>query len=172
MLLDYDEFECPIGRLIFASNNEGVCGLGFDDDYQEELRSIFNRRFGSFEYRRGSDPHKLKAALRKYFQGDLHILDSVPVSMGGTPFQQLVWNELRAIPAGETCTYGQLAAKLGKPQASRAVGHANGANPVPIIVPCHRVVGTTSLTGFGGGLERKRWLLQHEGAQLAFAAFA
>jgi len=166
MLLDYDEFESPIGRIIFASNRDGVCGLGFDG-YQAELESIFNRRFGSFEYRRGSDPHHLKAKLQKYFNGDLHILDSVPVSMGGTPFQQLVWTELRTIPAGQTRTYGQLAEKLGNPQAARAVGHANAVNPVSIIVPCHRVVGTTSLTGYGGGLERKRWLLQHEGAQLA-----
>jgi len=166
MLLHYDEFESPIGRIIFASNLDGVCGLGFDG-YQAELESIFHRRFGNFESRRASDPLHLKAKLQKYFNGDLRVLDSVPVSMGGTPFQQSVWTELRTIPAGQTRTYGQLAEKLGKPQAARAVGHANAVNPVSIIVPCHRVVGTTSLTGYGGGLERKRWLLQHEGAQLA-----
>jgi len=170
MLLDYDELESPIGRLIFATNSDGVCGLGFDG-YEAELEAIFKHRFGSFEYRRGSDPLKLKATLRKYFHGELHLLDAVPVSMGGTLFQQLVWNELRAIPPGETRTYGQLAEKLGKPLAARAVGHANAVNPICIIVPCHRVVGTTSLTGYGGGLERKRWLLQHEGAQLALAAW-
>jgi len=169
-VLDYDEFESPVGLLIFAATPEGVCGLGFDG-YQDELKNIFERRFGKFEYRRGSDPLKVKTVLRKYFGGDIHILDSVPVTTGGTAFQQLVWNELRAIPAGETRTYGQLAEKIGRPQAQRAVGHANGSNPVAIIVPCHRVVGTTSLTGYGGGLERKRWLLNHEGAQLALAAW-
>jgi methylated-DNA-[protein]-cysteine S-methyltransferase len=108
----------------------------------------------------------LKASLRKYFDGDVDVLDSVPVSMDGSPFQQRVWNQLRAIPAGETRTYGQLAGILGQPQAARAVGHANAVNPVSLIVPCHRVIGTTSLTGYGGGLERKQWLLRHEGAQI------
>lgn len=170
MLLDYDEFESPIGRIEFASSADGVCALGFAS-YEKFMAALFKRRYGAFDYRHGSDPHRLKALLRKYFEGDLHAFDSVPVDAGGSPFQQRVWQELRAIRPGETRTYGQLAEKLGKPQAARAVGHANAVNPVSIIVPCHRVIGTTSLTGYGGGLERKRWLLQHEGAQLALAAW-
>jgi methylated-DNA-[protein]-cysteine S-methyltransferase len=170
MLLDYDEFESPIGRVVFASNTEGVCGLGFDG-YEKRWGALFERRFGAFEIRHGKDPYRLRASLRKYFDGDVDVLHSVPVSMDGSPFQQRVWKELRAIPAGETRTYGQLAGILGQPQAARAVGHANAVNPVSLIVPCHRVIGTTSLTGYGGGLERKQWLLRHEGAQLALAAW-
>jgi methylated-DNA-[protein]-cysteine S-methyltransferase len=95
----------------------------------------------------------------------LHALDQVPVSAGGTAFQQRVWKALRTIPAGETRSYGQLAVQLRHPKASRAVGHANSLNPVAIIVPCHRVIGASSaLTGYAGGLHRKRWLLHHEGA--------
>jgi len=170
MVLDYDEFESPIGRIVFAAISDGVCGLGFEG-YEQRWGPIFDRRFGTFELRRGSDPHGLKSRLQKYFDGDMLILDSIRVSMGGTPFQQRVLEELRAIPAGETRTYGGLAATLGTPQAARAVGHANAVNPVSLIVPCHRVIGTTSLTGYGGGLERKQWLLRHEGAQLALAAW-
>jgi methylated-DNA-[protein]-cysteine S-methyltransferase len=170
MQLDYDEFESPIGRVVFASTSEGICGLGFDG-YEKRWGPIFERRFGTFELRRGKDPHGLKSRLREYFDGDVHVLDSVPVSMDSTPFHMQVWKALREIPAGETRTYGGLAVKLGKPQAARAVGHANAVNPVSLIVPCHRVIGTTSLTGYGGGLERKQWLLRHEGAQLALAAW-
>jgi methylated-DNA-[protein]-cysteine S-methyltransferase len=169
MLLDYDEFESPIGRVVFASNSDGICGLGFEG-YEKRWIPIFERRFGTFELRRGRDPHRLKHLLRKYFAGDVNVLDSAQVSLGGAPFQQQVWKELRNIKAGETRTYGQLAKMLGNPQAARAVGHANAVNPVSLIVPCHRVVGTTSLTGYGGGLERKQWLLRHEGAQLALGA--
>ena len=86
----------------------------------------------------------------------------------GTPFQRAVWAALRRIPAGETLSYGQLAAQIGKPKAVRAVGLANGSNPVGVVVPCHRVIGADgSLTGYGGGLPRKLWLLEHEGARLA-----
>ncbi len=164
-VLDCDEFASPIGRVVFASNSDGVCALGFDG-YEKRWTPFLERRFGPFEFRRGSDPYKLKVRLRKYFDGDMSAFDSVRISLGGSPFQQQVWTELLAIPAGETRTYGQLARKMGKPEASRAVGHANALNPVSLIVPCHRVIGTTSLTGYGGGLERKAWLLRHEGAQL------
>ncbi|HLK20618.1 MAG TPA: methylated-DNA--[protein]-cysteine S-methyltransferase [Bryobacteraceae bacterium] len=171
MLLDYDEFESPIGKVVFASIAEGICGLGFEG-YEKRWGPIFERRWGSFELRQGSDPHRLKPILKRYFAGDVDSLDSVPVTLGGAPFQQKVWKELRKIRAGETRTYGELARILGNPQASRAVGHANAVNPVSLIVPCHRVVGSTSLTGYGGGLERKQWLLRHEGAQLSLAAGA
>ena len=104
--------------------------------------------------------------LEKYFAGDLDALAGIIVDTGGTPFQQRVWSELRKIPVGRTASYGDIARAIGAPTAVRAVGAANGANPVGIVVPCHRVIGTNgNLTGYGGGIERKRWLLRHESAQ-------
>ena len=176
MLLHFDETTSPIGRILFFSDGEAVCALEFAG-YEKRTLAFLERRFGAFEYRRNSDPLKLGARLREYFDGNLHAFDATPVNAGGSPFQQRVWTALRTIPAGQTWSYGQLAARLGKPQAARAVGHANSLNPVAIIVPCHRVIGASSkLTGYAGGLERKRWLLEHEGAlagdQLALLAKA
>ena len=105
----------------------------------------------------------VKRKLADYFSGNLTSLDDIPVRTEGTVFQRKVWSELRRIPAGTTLSYGQLAKRIDQPTASRAVGLANGSNPVAIVVPCHRVIGSTgALTGYGGGLERKRWLLHHE----------
>ena len=102
--------------------------------------------------------------MAAYFDGDLRGLDGLTVKTGGTAFQRAVWAALRAIPAGETRSYGQLAAAVGAPKAVRAAGLANGQNPVAVIVPCHRVIGANgTLTGYAGGLERKQWLLAHEG---------
>jgi methylated-DNA-[protein]-cysteine S-methyltransferase len=102
------------------------------------------------------------AQLRAYFDGDLREF-TLPLAFHGTEFQERVWGRLRAIPYGETTTYGAIARDIGNPEAVRAVGAANGANPIPIVVPCHRVIGSNgSLTGFGGGIEVKRWLLAHE----------
>ena len=109
-------------------------------------------------------PHS-PPAIAAYFAGDLAALDSLPVAGIGSDFQRRVWAALRTIPAGTTQSYGQLAAAIGQPAASRAVGLANGANPIGIVVPCHRVIGTSgALTGYAGGVERKAWLLIHEGA--------
>jgi methylated-DNA-[protein]-cysteine S-methyltransferase len=104
-------------------------------------------------------------ALRRFFAGDLQAFAAVPLRLHGTDFQRRTWEALRRIPVGSTWTYRRLAQELGRPSATRAVGAANGQNPIPVVVPCHRVIGSDgSLTGFGGGLERKRWLLSHEGA--------
>ena len=101
--------------------------------------------------------------IETLFAGAPHAIESIEVRTGGTPFQRRVWNALRRIPSGVTQSYGELARAIGKPGAARAVGLANGTNPVVIVVPCHRVIGADgSLTGFGGGIERKRWLLEHE----------
>jgi len=109
--------------------------------------------------------------LDAYFAGELETFDLV-LAPEGTPFQLEVWGLLRAIPYGETVSYGELARKIGRRDAARAVGAANGSNPIPIVVPCHRVVGADgSLTGFGGGIENKRWLLHHEGARRPGALF-
>ena len=102
-------------------------------------------------------------ALHAYFDGDVHALDGIAVQQKGGPFLSRCWELLREIPPGETISYGELARRIGQPSAARAVGLANGSNPLPIVVPCHRVIGADgSLTGFGGGIERKRWLLAHE----------
>jgi len=104
--------------------------------------------------------------LRDYFAGTLHAFD-LPLAPRGTPFQLAVWNALLEVPWGETISYAELARRVGKPSAVRAVGAANGANPIPVIIPCHRVIGSNgSLTGYGGGIERKQWLLAHEGRRL------
>jgi methylated-DNA-[protein]-cysteine S-methyltransferase len=165
-LLDYDEFPSPIGRILFASVGEAICALDYAG-YEKRMEMLLARRFGAFEFRRGADPLLLKERLRKYFGGELRALDTTPVSTGGSAFKEQVWQSLREIPVGKTWTYGQLAARLNKPQAARAVGHANSLNPVAIVVPCHRVIGASSkLTGYAGGLERKQWLLRHEGAMM------
>jgi methylated-DNA-[protein]-cysteine S-methyltransferase len=164
MLLHYDDFNSPIGRILFASDGEAVCSLDFSG-YEERMQTLLKRRYATVEFRPGSDPLDLKSGLREYFAGDLHAFDSVAVRTGGSDFQELVWKALRTIPAGETWSYGQLAMRLNRPKAARAVGHANSLNPVAIIVPCHRVIGASAaLTGYAGGLDKKQWLLHHEGA--------
>jgi O-6-methylguanine DNA methyltransferase len=112
------------------------------------------------------EPSGILDKLRAYFAGDVHAIDDVPVRFDrGTPFQQEVWNALRTIPVGETISYAELARRVGRPGAFRAVGAANGQNPVGVVVPCHRVIASDgSLGGYAGGLDRKRWLLAHEGA--------
>ena len=106
----------------------------------------------------------MRDPIEAYFAGDLGVIDRIEVATGGTPFQQRVWRALRKITPGKTLTYGTLAARIGADKAMRAVGAANGANPVSVVVPCHRLIGANgSLIRYGGGLERKRWLLQHEG---------
>jgi methylated-DNA-[protein]-cysteine S-methyltransferase len=110
-----------------------------------------------------SAPSAARQALSAYFAGEIDALNDLAVIMTGTDFQRAVWSELRRIPVGETISYGTLATRIGRPTATRAVGMANNANPIPIVVPCHRVIGADhTLTGFGGGLHRKQWLLQHE----------
>jgi methylated-DNA-[protein]-cysteine S-methyltransferase len=109
------------------------------------------------------NPSGISAILKRYFAGDMHALDTIKTDARGTDFQQACWRALRKLPAGTTSTYGAMAKRLGKPAAMRAVGLANGANPIAIVVPCHRLVGSDgSLTGYGGGLARKRWLIDHE----------
>ena len=114
--------------------------------------------------RRRGRPETIRAALTAYFKGDLDRLSTIKWRVAGTPFQHKVWTALPKIQAGTTMSYGALAAKLGSPNAMRAVGHANGSNPISVVIPCHRLIGANgSLVKYGGGLERKRWLLAHEG---------
>jgi methylated-DNA-[protein]-cysteine S-methyltransferase len=122
-------------------------------------------RLHTLDVRNALDPAGVASALTAYFRGELDALAAIDVDPDGTPFQHRVWAALRTIPAGETWSYGQLARTLDMPSASRAVGAANGANPCWIVVPCHRVIGASGkLTGYAGGLDVKRWLLDHERA--------
>ena len=132
------------------------------------LQELLRRYNGSsIQLREISARSAAARSLLAYFAGELDAIDALPTAAGGTPFQRAVWSALRRIPAGRTMSYGALAAKIGRPKAVRAVGHANGANPIAIVVPCHRVIGAdASLTGYGGGIERKRWLLAHESGSL------
>lgn len=126
---------------------------------------LLKRHYREVSLNEGRAPERVRRALELYFAGELKALDAIEVRTGGTAFQRSVWTALRSIPVGETRSYGQLASAIGSPSAVRAVGLANGANPVGLIVPCHRVIGANgALTGYAGGLERKRWLLAHERA--------
>lgn len=164
MILEQAAIKTPIGRLTVMAKGESLVGVAFQGG-EEATRRWLERRFGEIETRSHPDPAGAVSALRAYFGGDLAALDRVKVDTGGTEFQRAVWSELRRIPAGETISYAELAARLGRPSAVRAVGSANGSNPVPVILPCHRVVAADGgLCGYGGGVSRKRWLLAHEGA--------
>jgi methylated-DNA-[protein]-cysteine S-methyltransferase len=165
-----DRVESPLGPVLLVAEGEALRALEFGDDEDRLLRRVRRQDGTAVAFVLAADPAGLSSRLRAYFAGEVEIFDHVPVRAGGTSFQRVVWAALREIPAGRTTSYGQLAARLGRPGASRAVGLANGANPVAIAVPCHRVIGADgTLTGYGGGLERKRWLLEHERASLAAA---
>ncbi|KDP93021.1 cysteine methyltransferase [Brevundimonas sp. EAKA] len=163
MTLTLDRIASPVGEVLVATDAEGaVRALDFHD-YEDRMRRLLHRHYGPIELVEGRAPEAVRRAVEAYFGGDLAAFDAVVVKTGGTVFQQAVWAALRAIPAGETRSYGQLAAAIGSHRAVRAVGLANGSNPVGVIVPCHRVIGANgTLTGYAGGLERKRWLLAHE----------
>ena len=156
--------------MLIVSDEEGRLRAVDWSDHEDRMHLLFSRHYGTqYTLKAARDPAGLTSALRAYLSGDLHVIDRLPVETEGTPFQRLVWCTLRGIPAGQTISYGKLAERIGKPRAVRAVGLANGANPVGIVVPCHRVIGAdASLTGYGGGIERKRWLLAHE-AQYSLA---
>jgi methylated-DNA-[protein]-cysteine S-methyltransferase len=158
-----DRVATPVGEVLLVTDAEGaVRALDFID-YEERMMRLLRRHAPKGELIDGRASTRARAAVEAYFSGDLTALDGLAVRTGGTDFQRAVWAALRAIPAGETRTYGQLAAAIGAPKAVRAAGLANGQNPVALIVPCHRVIGKDgTLTGYAGGLERKRWLLEHE----------
>ena len=160
-----DKMKTPLGDLILLADESGNLRAIEWADHEDRIHLSLSRRDRSMQIttESRSNPFGLTVALEAYFTGDIERIQSLPVLTAGTPFQQSVWRALRSIPAGETTSYGSLAKKLGVPAATRAVGLANGANPISIVVPCHRVIGANgSLTGYGGGLHRKRWLLEHE----------
>jgi methylated-DNA-[protein]-cysteine S-methyltransferase len=164
--LTLDRIRTPLGQaLLVTDESHRLRALDWEDHAPRMLRLLRLHYGSTTSLEDGRAPGSTRAALEAYFAGGLEQLDGIACHMGGTPFQRAVWAALRAIPPGRTMSYGALAAALGLPRAVRAVGRANGANPISVVVPCHRVVGADgSLAGYGGGLERKRWLLMHEGA--------
>lgn len=155
----------PIGTmLIVLDGEERLRALDFEDHERRMLQLLqLQYRAGPFLLNERDAPKSFSDALEAYFSGDVAGIDALPVETGGTAFQREYWRALRHVPAGATTTYGTLAKTLGRPNAARAVGAANGQNPVSIVVPCHRVIGSDgSLIRYGGGIERKRWLLEHE----------
>ncbi len=165
-----DKIPSPIGGIILITRSDEtdaacpLCAVEFDDCLDRLERNL-KARFGRYELQGVKNPGGHSEGMMAYLEGDVSAIDALPVDSGGTGFQQQVWKALRRIPAGETWQYGEMAKKLGRPDAPRAVGAANGRNPLSIVVPCHRLIGSTGkLTGYAGGLERKEWLLKHEGA--------
>lgn len=167
MQLYSETLKTPTGEMqLLTDANGAVRALEWTDLSQRRAR-LLKRQYPKQSFRIETAPAPTKAfkALADYFDGKLNALEDLAVIHGGTPFQREVWTALRTIPVGQTVSYGDLAQRIKRPKAVRALGLANGANPIGIITPCHRVIGRKgALTGYGGGLERKRWLLTHEGA--------
>lgn len=164
-----DQLETPIGELALLADTDGrLHAVGFTSGHAR-MESYFGPQGArGATIKTAPNPAGLSAALRAYFAGELTAIAGLPVALEGTEFQRKVWQALLEIPCGVTWSYGELARRIGNPNAVRAVGLANGANPIGIVVPCHRVIGANgTLTGYGGGVERKRWLLQHEQARFA-----
>jgi methylated-DNA-[protein]-cysteine S-methyltransferase len=167
MRLEMDRLGSPCGALLAVCSETELVTLEFEVA-EAVMHERLARRFGAdIELAERSDPLGVTGRLRAYFAGEIEAIDGIPADGGGTPFQRKVWRQLRRIPAGRTWTYAELARRIDQPTATRAVGHANGANPIAIVVPCHRVIGADGkLVGYTAGIKRKLWLLQHEGAQL------
>jgi methylated-DNA-[protein]-cysteine S-methyltransferase len=161
-----DRFETPVGPMILIAR-EGVLLLLEFEDATGRVEREMAARFKAERPVAADDPFGLTSKIKRYFAGELPVINDIPADGGGTAFEKQVWQELRRIPRGQTISYGELARRIGNPNAMRAVGLANGKNPIAVVVPCHRVIGANgSLTGYGGGLGRKEWLLRHEGALL------
>ena len=162
-----DRLETPIGVALLVSDDDGVLRALDWEDYEPRMKELLRLQYGAVILNEARAPRDLRAALASYFKGDLDRLSQIKWRVAGTPFQQKVWKALPKIRPGTTMSYGALAAKIGLPKAIRAVGHANGSNPISVVVPCHRLIGANgSLVKYGGGLKRKRWLLKHEGVEI------
>ena len=167
MELFIDRVESALGQILVVCDHTILCALDFGD-CQDRMMTLLRRRYGEVKLTERTNPLGLSNRLLAYLQEEYSSLDDIPVNPGGAAFQQKVWSALRTIPYGNVLSYAELAAQIGQPTAYRAVGMANSRNPIALVIPCHRVIGANaSLTGYAGGLERKRWLLQHEGVDLA-----
>ena len=162
-----DRLPTPIGTALLVTDAGGVlCALDWDE-HEPRMKELLRLQYGAVTLSNARAPAEIRTALTDYFRGDLDRLKAIKWRVAGTPFQRKVWTALPKIPAGTTMSYGALAAQLDMPRAMRAVGHANGSNPLSVVLPCHRLIGAGgSLVKYGGGLERKRWLLAHEGVVL------
>ena len=168
----FDRVPTPLGEAQLVCDAQGRLRLFGWYGREAKWKRCVRSHVGEVELREARDPFGLSSAIDAYMQGNVHAIDVLPVAFCGTPFQEKVWHALRTIPAGETLSYGGLARQIGEPKAVRAVGLANGSNPVALVVPCHRVIGSDgSLTGYGGGLERKKWLLAHEARHAGHGLF-
>lgn len=155
----------PIGQMLIVTDEAGQLRALNWQDHEDEMHTLFRRQYrgDSIVLHEAAEKSEATRAVQEYFDGNIPAVDRIQCATGGTDFQRVVWRALREIPHGETISYGTLAARIGKPAAVRAVGAANGSNPISIVIPCHRVIGANgALTGYGGGLSRKRWLLAHE----------
>ncbi|MGH7789570.1 MAG: methylated-DNA--[protein]-cysteine S-methyltransferase [Candidatus Binatia bacterium] len=162
--IEITEFDSPLGDVRIATSAGRLCAMGFAEHW-DRLQARLQQRFGRGTAAAAQPATPLVGRLQAYFAGDLSALAGVDVDPGGTPFQRRVWDALLHIPAGQTTSYSAIASAIGAPRAVRAVGAANGANPIWLVIPCHRAIGADGrLVGYAGGIERKRWLLQHEGA--------
>lgn len=160
-----DQIPTPIGDMRIVADESGRLRATDWDDCEERMQRLLERQYGKNHVRLEPqrNPFSLSDAMRRYYAGELQIIDDLPTQTAGTEFQRSVWSELRRIPSGTVISYGTLATRIQRPKAVRAVGLANGANPIGVVVPCHRVIGADgSLTGYGSGIERKKWLLDHE----------
>ena len=166
--LGVDRLDTPIGTALLVTDDAGLL-LALDwEGYEPRMQQLLRLQHGAVALREDRAPREIRMALSAYFDGDLASLATIKWRLSGTAFQRKVWTALTRIPPGTTMSYGALAVQLGMPKAMRAVGHANGANPISVVIPCHRLIGANgSLVKYGGGLERKRWLLAHEGAAVA-----
>jgi methylated-DNA-[protein]-cysteine S-methyltransferase len=162
-----DRLQTPIGTALLVTDAEGALRALDWEDYESRMRELLRLQYGAVNLSDRTAPSNMRTALSGYFDGDLGELSAIAWRIAGTPFQRRVWTALAQIPAGTTLSYGAFAARLDMPRAVRAVGHANGSNPISVVLPCHRLIGADgSLVKYGGGLERKRWLLRHEGVEV------
>jgi len=161
-----DRAPSPIGELLIVTDETGLLRAVDFHDFEHRLRRLLRLHYGDLPLEANAAPAETRAAFARYFAGELDALAALAWETGGTPFQRAVWRALSTIPPGQTVTYSELARRVERPVAIRAVGAANGANPLSIVAPCHRVIGANgALTGYAGGVERKRWLLTHEAAR-------
>jgi methylated-DNA-[protein]-cysteine S-methyltransferase len=162
-----DRLTTPIGTMLLVTDDDGALRALDFDDYEARMQELLRLHYGAVDLKSGRAPKAMRSALSAYFDGDFAALKTIAWRVAGTEFQRKVWTALPKIPAGKTMSYGALAAKLGVPSAMRAVGHANGSNPISVVIPCHRLIGADGrLVKYGGGLHRKAWLLRHEGVEV------
>ena len=162
MKLWQERVQSAIGPLVIVTSDRELCSLDYQG-YEERMHRLLRKRWGEVELHERPDASPALRAVHRYFSGELRAFESVSICFNGTDFQRRVWRELIRIPPGATASYHTIAKAIGKPGGSRAVGMANGSNPIALAIPCHRVIAANgALGGYAGGVEKKEWLLNHE----------